>query len=151
MNELFASLYESRYGLGLYNLKYDLIFASFFNHGTYILLGLTFIFVPLILFAAFYYLWKYPYGKFWHWLSWLLVAAIITSLISWLISMDGIFSSNDSQLINALANVNSGYESFANSLILQIALYNGMLSIIVSFLSSIFFKKFSKIQIHLPF
>ncbi|MCF8396313.1 MAG: hypothetical protein K9H06_20655 [Melioribacteraceae bacterium] len=122
-----------------------------YENGGYNLLGLTFILIPLIMFAAFYFLWKYPYGKFWHWLLLLLIVFLVTGGISWGISNNEIFLSNNQALIDALADPESGYEEYANTLPIKYALFNGLLSIVAGFIYSLIMKQFSKIQIHLPF
>jgi chromate transport protein ChrA len=149
MNDLFATIYEALFGL--YDSQFSLIFDTLYDYGGYNLLGLTFIAVPLIMFASFYFLWKYPYGKIWHWLLWLLIAFLITGAISWGISNNEIFLSDNQSLIDALADPESGYEQHANTLPLLYALFNGLLSVAVGLIFSLILKQFSKIQIHLPF
>src|SRR5690554_589723 len=149
MNDIFAIIYETLFGL--YESQFSLIFDTLYENGGYNLLGLTFILIPLIMFAAFYFLWKYPYGKFWHWLLWLIIVFLITGGISWGISNNEIFLSNNQALIDALADPESGYEEFANTLPIKYALFNGLLAIAAGFIYSLIMKQFSKIQIHLPF
>ncbi|MGQ1948366.1 hypothetical protein ACT3CD_14825 [Geofilum sp. OHC36d9] len=149
MNDLFATIYESLFNL--YDPQFGLIFNTLYDSGGYTLLGLTFVLVPLILFAAFYYLWKSPYGKFRHWFLWLIIASLLTGGISWGISNNEIFLSNNQDLIDALAYPESGYEEFAKTLPFEYALFNGLLGIVVGFIYSLILKQFSKIQIHLPF
>ncbi len=149
MNDLFAIIYEVWFGL--WESEYDVIFQTLFDYGGYNLLGLTFITVPLIIFASFYFLWKYPYANLWHWVLLLLVVFIVTGVISWGISNNEIFLSDNQSLIDALADPESGYEQFANTLPLKHALTNGFLSLILGFFYSLILKQFSKIQIHLPF
>jgi hypothetical protein len=149
MNNLFATIYEALFGL--YEAKFSLIFDTLFDYGGYNLLGFTFLVIPLMMFAGFYFLWKYPYGKFWHWLLWLIITFIITSGISLGISNNEIFLSENQQLIDALADPESGYEQYAYTLPLKYAFFNGLLSLIIGFLYSLILKQFSKIQIHLPF
>lgn len=149
MNDLFATIYEALFGL--YDSQFSLIFDTLYHYGGYNLLGLTFILVPLIMFAAFYLLWKYPYGKFWHWFLWLVIAFLITGGISWGISNNEIFLSDNQELIDALADPESGYDEFAKTLPLKYALFNGLLCIAFGFVYSLILKQFSKIQIHLPF
>ncbi|MCF8299330.1 MAG: hypothetical protein K9J13_17405 [Saprospiraceae bacterium] len=149
MNDIFAIIYETLFGL--YESQFSLIFDTLYENGGYNLLGLTFILIPLIMFAAFYFLWKYPYGKFWHWLLLLLIVFLVTGGISWGISNNEIFLSNNQALIDALADPESGYEEYANTLPIKYALFNGLLSIVAGFIYSLIMKQFSKIQIHLPF
>lgn len=149
MNDIFAIIYET--WLDLYDLQFRLIFDTLFDDGGYIKLGIIFLLIPLIMFAAFYFLWKYPYGKFWHWLLWLLIVFLITGGISWGIANNEIFLSNNQALIDALAYPESGYEEYANTLPVKYAFVNGLLAISLGFIYSLILKQFSKIQIHLPF
>lgn len=149
MNDLFATIYENLFGL--YNSEYQLIFDALYEDGGYNLLGITFIAVPLVMFAAFYFLWKNPYGKFWHWFLWLIIVSLITGGISWGIANNEIFLSDNQALIDALADPESGYEEYTNSLPIKYALCNELLGIVVGFVYSLILKQFSKIQIHLPF
>lgn len=149
MNDLFANIYEVI--LGVFHRDFWLIFQVLFEDGGYNFLGATFILIPLFLFAIFYFLWKYPYGKLWHWLVWLFVIFLVASFVSWGISYNEIFLSNNQSLNDALADPESGYEHYAKTLPLKYALYNGLLSVVLGFLFSLILKQFSKIQIHLPF
>lgn len=149
MKDFFSIIYEVWFGI--FKQDFWQIFQVLFDDGGYIKLGITFLLVPLIMFAAFYYLWKYPYGKFWHWLLLLLIVFLITGGISWGISNNEIFLSNNQALIDALADPESGYEEYANTLPIKYALFNGLLSIAAGFIYSLIMKQFSKIQIHLPF
>ena len=66
MNDIFAPLYE----LLLYNESFPLIFDHLFNNGGYVLFAFYMATVPLLGMVIFYFIWRYPYGKIWHWLVW---------------------------------------------------------------------------------
>ena len=149
MNNFFATIYETIFGL--YDSQFSRIFDTLYDNGGYNLLGITFIFIPLIMFAGFYFLWRYPYGKIWHWFLWLIIAFLITSSISWGISNNEIFLSDNQALIDALSDPETRYEEYANTLTIKHAFFNGLLSIASGFIWSLLLKPFSKIQIHLPF
>lgn len=149
MNNFFASIYETL--LGIYSPNFDVIFQTFFNSNSYTVFGLIFIIVPLTLFFGFYILWKYPYGKLWHWILWLFIVSFITGIITWGISHNEIFLSNNEDLIELLNNQESKYEQYANTLPLKYALWNSLFGAILGSLYSLILKQFSKIQIHLPF
>ena len=149
MNDIFAGFYETF--LRLYDEQFYLIFNTLYDNGSYTFLGLTFIGVPLVVFAHFYLLWKYPYGNFWHWFLWLSIAFIIAGGISWGILDSEIFLSDTQLLIDALADPKSRYEEYANTLHLKYTLLNGLLGMMAGFIWSLMLKRFSKIQIHLPF
>lgn len=150
MNEIFAALYENKW-FGIYNQDYPLIFDSFFDNGGYIKLAMSFILIPLICWLLFYYLWKYPYGRIWHWFVWLLVTIVVVSGVSYGIANAEIFASNNQALNDAIADASTGYENYAATLPLKYALFNGILLLFVGFFYSLVMKQFSKIQIHLPF
>lgn len=149
MNDFFATIYETVFGR--YDAQFELIFAELYENGGYILLGLSFFAVPLFLFLGFYFLWKYPYGRLWHWVFWLLITFIITGGIAWGIASNEIYSSDNQALNEALLDPESGYMSYAATLPPKYALINGGLSLILGFIYSLMLKQFSKIQIHLPF
>lgn len=149
MNDIFTTIYEALFVL--YDSDFSLIFDTLYDYGGYNLLGLTVMLVPLIMFSAFYFLWKYPYFKFWHWFLFLIFISIVTGGISWSISNNEIFMSDNEDLINALADPTSGFEYFAKTLPIKYALFNALLSLAVGFVYSLVLKQFSKINIHLPF
>lgn len=147
MKDLFATLYENI----IYETDYYLIFQNLFDNGGYINFGLIFIFIPLVLFLLFYFAWKYPYTKLYHWLICLILAFIITAGLTWNIANMEIFTSDYQPLNDALNDSASGYMEFAETLPLKYALINGGISIVLGFIYSLFLKQFSKVQIHLPF
>jgi len=149
MKDNFSTIYETWFQL--YNSQFDSIFNTLFYDGGYIMFGLSFILIPLVLWLLFYYVWKYPYGKVWHWLVWLLITFVIVAGLTFGIANNEIFVSDNQALINALAEPESGYEQFAKTLPLKYALFNGILTIGIGFIYSLILKQFSKIQIHLPF
>ncbi len=149
MKDIFATIYETWFQL--YEAKFSLIFDTLYDYGGYIKLGLSFILIPLILWLLFYYVWKYPYGKFWHWLVWLALIILAVAGTSWGIANNEIFASNNQALIDALADPQTGYEEFAKTLPLKYSIANSILTLGISFIYSLILKQFSKIQIHLPF
>ena len=148
MKDIFSSIYETWFGL--YEQNYDLLFTTLYNDGGYIKFGLTFILIPLICWALFYFVWRYPYGKIWHWLVWLVFIIVIVCGTTWGLVNAEIFSSVDPGLMEALADPASGYETYALSLPMKYAIFNGILTIAISILFSLIMKQFSKIQTHLP-
>ena len=147
MKDLFASLYE----YFIYDPKFALIFRVLYDDGGYVYFGITFILIPLILWTLFYYLWKYPYGTFLHWLIWLLIIAFLVFGVTWWLADNTINFSNNQNLIEALSDPNSGYQKFADTLPIKYALYNSAFSIFIGFIWSMTMRPFSKIQMHLPF
>ncbi len=149
IKDVFAPIYETWFQL--YDPEFSLIFDTLYNDGGYIMFGLTFILIPLFLWILFYYVWKYPYGKFAHWLAWLIITVVIVAGSTYSIANKEIFVSDNQALIDALADTNSGYDDYAQALPIKYAVVNGFLSLIISFIYSLIMKQWSKIQIHLPF
>lgn len=147
MNSLFASLYEKCFGI--WNSDYPLIFQNFYDH-SYSKFGWSFILIPLLCWFLFYYIWKYPYGRIFHWLFWLVITIFIVSGVTYSFVNTEIFASSNLALNDALADSSTGYEEYAKSLPLVYAFFNGLLTIIVGIILSIIMKQKSKIQIHLP-
>lgn len=149
MNDLFSIPYEV--WLQFQDSQYKLIFDTLFDEGGYIQMGLLFLLAPISLWALFYYVWTSPYGKLTHWLLWLVIVAVIVGTICGIISNNVIFNSDNQELINALADPESGYEDYAITLRFKYAIANGILSVFMSFIYSLILKQKSKLQIHLPF
>ena len=149
MKEFFAAMYESLFGV--YHASYPEIFTTLYDFGGYVKLGLLFIGLPLLFWFLFYYLWRYPYGRVWHWLLWLLVSAVTVLVVTWLVADKAIFESGNQALADALGDPESGYKAYASGLPIRYALINSGLSVGVGFVMSLIMKQFSKIQMHLPF
>lgn len=149
MSEFFGTIYDGIFGI--YNESYHEIFQHLFDNGGYIKMGLSFLLIPFICWLLFYYLWKYPYGKIWHWLIWLAVTVILVFGTTYGIANTEIFGSDNQVLNELLGDTSKGYAEFAASLPLKYALANSLLAFVFGFICSIFMKQLSKIQIHLPF
>jgi len=150
MNELFAAIYENTW-FGIYDTNFSLIFATLYDNASYTKLGLSFLLIPLICWLLFYYFWKYPYGKIWHWLAWLFITVVLVSSISFGIANSEIFASNNQALNDAIADSSTGYQGYADSLPFKYALFNGSAALLIGIIYSLLMKQFSKIQMHLPF
>ncbi len=142
-------MYETLFRV--YHADYPGIFSTLYNYGGYVELGLIFLLVPLLFWLLFYYLWRNPYGRFWHWLLWLLLSATVVLVVTWIRSRAAIFDSVNPALIDAMADPESGYKTFAATLPMQYALINSGLALVIGFIYSLILKQFSKIQMHLPF
>ena len=148
MDELFGTIYDTVFGI--FDNKYFLIFQHLYENGGYLKFGLSFILIPLICWILFYYLWKYPYGKLWHWLIWIAITVFIVSVATYGIANNEILGSDNQALNEAIADTSTGYEDFAATLPLKYAFANCLMALIISFIYSLIMKQFSKIQIHLP-
>ncbi len=148
--DLLAAIYETLFGL--WNKSYDLIFTTLYNEGGYLKFVLSFVIIPLACWLLFYYVWKYPYGKWWHWLTWLIIITVVVFGTTWGLANSEILASSNQNLIDAIADPESGYEAYAASLPLKYATINSVISVVISILLyTPILKRFSKIQIHLPF
>jgi len=142
-----ATLYEFL----LYSSKFPLIFDVLYHNGIYNYLGLMFVLIPFFFMFLFYYLLKYPYLKFWHWLVYLLLIGLVTGVVSGVFVSNAILSSGNQLLNEALADSSSGYQQYANGLPFKYAFYNILLGLLFGFIGSLIIRPWSKIQIHLPF
>lgn len=149
MKEFFATLYDT--WLDIFSSNYDLIFDQLKDSGSYTNFALIFIGIPLVIFLIFYFGYRYPYAKWWHWLIAVAISAIIVWITTREVAYRAIYETSNMALNEALADQESGYDAYANPLPFTYAHYNATLSLIISFLSIIFIRPFSKIQKHLPF
>lgn len=149
MKEVFAAFYDSLFGI--YNQNFPLIFSTLFDYGGYIRLGLLFILVPLFLWLLFYFAWRFPYGRFWHWGLWMAVIGLTVFFCSWGLAHSEIFASGNQVLNDVLNDPESGYKAYASGLPVKYALVNTFCAVILGFIYSLIMKQFSKIQMHLPF
>lgn len=146
---MFSTLYETLFGI--YYEKYQLIFSTLNENGSYLKLGLLFIIIPLVLWCIFYFVWRYPYGRKWHWGLWLVITGIIVLICTWQMSKSEIFVTSNQQLYDALNDPQSGYNQYAQRVINKYSAVNFLLSLVLGFVYSLFLKQYSKIQMHLPF
>ncbi|HOX75638.1 MAG TPA: hypothetical protein PLB27_13045, partial [Bacteroidales bacterium] len=127
------------------------IFQHLYDNGGYTRMGLTFLLIPLAGWIIFYFLWKYPYSKLWHWLVWTAVMVLVVALVTNGIANSEIFNSGNQTLNELLADTETGYAEYARSLPMKYVLANSLLALILSFLYSLLLKQFSRIHVHLPF
>lgn len=130
--------------------NYGLFFEVFDSSNIYTLLFLSGFLLPLFLWAIFYFLVNYPYAKIYHWIFVILVILIAVFGISYSLVNTTIVGSTIEEFNNLLAS-DQDAENVANSL----PIYFGLLNVLYAFLSSICYcfvlKRYSKIQMHLPF
>lgn len=129
--------------LGFFINQFSFIFQEMYDAGGYSKMGLILIFIPLILLLIFYFLWKYPYGRLWHWLVLISIAAIFAAGIT--------YGTTRLTLVDYILSSDQDVANFAQNLVIKYSFLNGFLSLLVSFLWSLLLKQFSKIQMHLPF
>jgi MFS superfamily sulfate permease-like transporter len=139
----FSPFYEFFENLfGLFKNAFAFVFQQFFNNGGYNTLGWILLLVPLIMLAIFYFLWKYPYANFWHWLIYIGIIALIVGGIT--------YNSVALKLDNYLVDSDQLIVDFTNTLVLSYSILNACLSLLVSYIFSFILKRKSKIQMHLP-
>jgi hypothetical protein len=148
MRDFFAFIYETVFQL--YDPNYIFFYNSLFNDNGYVTMGLTFILIPLVFVALFYFAFWYPYGKVWHWL--LVVGIGILFVIGATISIYNleIFASHNTDLVNAMNNPATGYYDHAIKMRYIYAGVNALLGIFFYLIYSLVFKRFSKLHGHLP-
>ena len=149
MGKFFGSIYDGVFNI--YHESYHEIFQHLYDNGGYTRMGLAFLLIPLAGWILFYFLWKYPYSKIWHWLIWTAVMVIIVALVTNGIANAEIFGSDNQTLNDLLADTNTGYAEYAGSLPVKYVLTNSLLALILSCIYSLLLKQFSKIHVHLPF
>lgn len=76
MNDFFGQVfYEHGF---LYHNVYS---PELYDNNFYTKFGLLMFIIPLVVMAIFYFINKYPYGKWWHWfITWIISGAIATSV-----------------------------------------------------------------------
>ena len=139
MNNFFAWFYEMLNGIFL--TKYPQIFSFMYDNGHYANIGWFLLLIPLAFLAMFYFLWRYPYGRIWHWLLWILVIGIVTGGVTYGYCMD--------KLASYLATIETEQVTF--SLLLKYGIVNAVWSIFLAAAHSLWMSRLSKIQKHLPF
>jgi hypothetical protein len=126
----------------------QVIFNTLYDYGGYNKLGLSFILIPLLCWMLFYFVWRYPYGTYKHWLISFLITIVIVFSASLSIARIEILASSNPDLINAISDPQ--IEAYARSLPVKYAFVNGFLTILLSAVYSLILKQFSKVQAHLP-
>jgi len=149
MKDFFATLYDT--WIGLYDSNYFLIYDQLRDSASYTNFGLIFLGIPLVIFLLFYFGFRYPYAKWWHWLIAVAISAVIVWIATRQIAYVSIFETSNNELNDALNNQESGYDAYARPLPFEYAHWNAIMSLAVSFIWSMIIRPFSKIQKHLPF
>ncbi|MGK0446402.1 MAG: MFS superfamily sulfate permease-like transporter [Polaribacter sp.] len=107
--------------------------------GFFTTLGLLMFIIPLVVLALFYFLNKYPFGKWWHWIITWLVAGFIV----------GVISRNllNYELAEYVLNGDKKVSGFINNL----SIANFIYSLAVGFIISFVYKQVPGPQSTLPF
>ncbi len=139
--EPFYEFFEKSFGI--FDNNFSMVFQTFFINGGYNSIGLLLLIIPLIFLSLFYFIWRYPYGTIWHWLISLSIIAIIVAAST--------FGSVSLSLAKFLVDPNPLIADFTGSLVWKYAILNGFLAIGISFIFSLILRRYSKVQMHLPF
>lgn len=147
LSNFFGYVYDSIFNI--YNANISNVFNYFFDSGFYVIMGTMFVLIPALLMSVFYFIWKNPYGKWYHWLIMLAIIVIVVAISTYGYAESFINYSN-AQVMSDCYN-----DDFCQSLIKDLpfdyAIANFASSALISIVFSIIFKQFSKLQAHLPF
>jgi hypothetical protein len=144
--DIIAAIYDTLFNI--FNQTYYFIFTIILKDGGYLKFFLVATIIPLILYALFYFVWKYPYGKWWHWLTWLFVLTLVVFGVTYGVANIQILASNEPNMVACYNDPNC--LAYAESLPAKYAMVNIILALITGIIYSIIMKQFSKIQAHLP-
>jgi hypothetical protein len=137
--------------LGFLNANsYPILDYALDESNTYFKLVLLCFVLPILYWLVFYKLYSNPYAKLFHYLIALLLSLVLIGFLSYSLVNEALWGSNNQALNDLLATDQSAIE-IADALPLYLSIYNVILSAILGFVYSIFLKRFSKIQMHLPF
>lgn len=151
MSSIFAPFYESFF----YDSNYQLIFNQLYDGPGYFVLGIILVILPAIALMPFYWdnkLWyRNPYWGVFTWVIWMIAAALIVSILTYISAYQFIFNSNNGALNTALDDPNLNYYDYANWLVWMYTILNGVGALITGFIHSLWLKHTSKLHIHIPF
>tara|TARA_R110001599_G_scaffold242579_1_gene442218 strand:- start:28132 stop:28554 length:423 start_codon:yes stop_codon:yes gene_type:complete len=129
--------------LGLYKEEFEFIFNRMYEETIYTKMGLLTLLISGGLMALFYFLYNNPYAKLLHWITAMLISGVIVSIITF-----GVITSG---LADYLVDSDLEVQDFTKNLRFWYAGLNFVLACICSFLWSLILRKWSKIQMHIPF
>ncbi|KJF44270.1 hypothetical protein [Draconibacterium sediminis] len=132
LNDVLANLYEMDW---LYDQPFSL---ELYNNGAYVLLFLSALAPSFIFMAIFYFLIKYPFCKWYHWLIVLIAGLIVTDVLTQRV------------LYNFLAVPIANSAQGINSFLLKQILLNSFLSLLFGFIATLIFKRAPLPQHNIP-
>lgn len=147
LSDFFGYVYDSIFNI--YDANISNVFNYFFGSGFYVIMGTIFVLIPAILMAVFYFLWKNPYGRWFHWLITLTITVIVVAISTYGYANYFINYSNAQDMLNCYADETC--QSLIKDLPFDYAIANLVSSAVISIVLSVIFKQFSKLQAHLPF
>lgn len=147
ISNFFAVVYETWFNI--YNQNFTVVHTALYDNSSYFWIGISSLIIPLVVCLIFYFIWMFPYGKWYHWLIWMLASSVIVLCSTIGISNLLLFASNNPILDNAYGDTPT-YD-YASSLPIRYAICNFFIAFVIGFIFSIICKQISKIQTHLPF
>jgi hypothetical protein len=130
--------------------SYPLVDYTLDESNTYLkLLFLCFV-LPIFYWLMFYKFYSNPYAKLFHYLIALSLSLVFIGTLSYTLVNEALWGSNNQALNDLLASDQAAIE-IADALPMYLCIYNMLIAAFVGFLYSIFLKRLSKIQMHLPF
>lgn len=130
--------------------NYPIIDSVLEESRAYIVLGILGFILPFVYWLIFYKTYSYPYAKLIHYIIALVLSLLCVGFLSYTVVNEALWGSNN-QVINDLLASDQTAVEIADALPLYLSFYNVTLSAILGFAYSLFLKRFSKVQMHLPF
>lgn len=149
LKDFFVYIYESVYYDQAYREVFDILYGNSIICGYFWLFCIAF-FIPVVCMGLFYFVWKYPFGKWYHWFIW----SGITVLISGLTTRKFLYEILSIPLRDFSYGDGGGVwtvNEFTDKLIREYTLLNSLYSILIILVFTLVFKQFSTHQAHLPF
>lgn len=147
ISNFFAMVYETWFSI--YNQNFNVVHTALYDSSSYFWIGISSLIIPIIVCLFFYFLWMFPYGKWYHWLIWMLGSSFLVLCCTFAISNLILFDPNNPILNNAYGDLPT--YNYASSLPIKYGVCNFFIAFAAGFFISIICKQFSKIQTHLPF
>lgn len=134
MNDFFASIYE--------NLVYNQVYSmDLFTNGSYLSVFLSMILPSVTSMAVFYFLIKYPYCRWFHWLIFLATSVLVTGIVTYNILAENL----------AVYILTPDQYPDVNAFISTFIVYNLVLSVISGIVFTLIFKQAPLPQRNVPF
>lgn len=130
--------------------SYPILDFALDESNTYFKLVLLSFALPIFYWLVFYKFYSNPYATLIHYLIALLLSLALIGFLSYSLVNEALWGSNNQALNELLASDQTAIE-IADALPIYLSIFNVILGAILGFGYSLFLKRFSKIQMHLPF
>jgi hypothetical protein len=131
-NDILANYYEMSW---LYNQPFS---AELFRNGAYVTLFLVAFLPAIVSMAIFYFLNKYPFCKWYHWVIVLIGSMVFTDILT--------YNVLTKFLAVNMMNQDPGIDGF----VLNIIIANSILSLVIGFICTLIFKRAPLPQHNIP-